>query len=67
MVTTNPISMEILEHNSVTFTCVVTGNPSPDVPWEREGSEPLPGTVRRNIIRVSEMSENYTLYTVSKL
>ena len=47
--------MAVLEHASVTLTCVFTGNPPPMITWEREGPEDLPVVTRREITMRNEI------------
>ncbi len=64
----NPMSAMVLEHDRVTLTCEVSGNPQPMVIWEREGSKSLP-VLSRQMTSIRSVLENtyVTLYNVRQI
>ena len=64
-VLSSPASVMVLEHVDVTFTCMFSGNPSPFISWEREGSADLPVQTRIDIEATSVTNDTFTFYTVS--
>ena len=58
----DPDSLTVLEFDSGLLTCTFTGNPAPNITWEREDSVSLPTGTRLSINETSTLLNS--LYTV---
>ena len=59
----SPMELAVLEHEDVTFTCIISGSPEPLVSWEREGAN-LPVMSRTRIESLESLNETTGIYMV---